>query len=122
MPPRDGGTTQTTDNSMIKYKVRLGRYPQPEIQAVECERETDSSVWVKYAFWGDKLRRHAKRSDTENYFDTWEEAHAALLDAARRSLANAKHALKLAKDRYDYISDMVYSQPAPNNQSETCEK
>jgi hypothetical protein len=97
---------------VIKYKVRLGRYPQPQIQTVECERETDYWVWIG-------SRRYAKFSAGCYYFDSWEEAHAALLEAAKRSLDNAKHALKLAKERYDSISDMVYSQPAPNNRSTT---
>ena len=57
-----------------KYKVRLGRRYgcDAKIETVDAERETEASVWING-------RRSAKESEWANYYDTWEEAHSALL-------------------------------------------
>ena len=66
---------------MIKYRVvPSGVGWRQDITPVECERETDSSVFIKG-------RRNAKRSTYECYYDTWDEAHSALVDAARHKIA-----------------------------------
>jgi hypothetical protein len=63
---------------MIKYKARISNYAFiNDIDAVECERETESSVFING-------RRNLKRSSYDNFYDTWGEAHAALLANAQR--------------------------------------
>lgn len=74
---------------LIKWKA--SRYETDRIKRVECTRETEKAVWVLEYPWtldGDckkkppKECRRNKYSTTENYFDTWEDAHAFLLAEA----------------------------------------
>jgi len=59
---------------------RISRYGRPEVESVEVERATGKSVWLKRERWGGtKVERYARHSTSEQYFDTWQEAHAALL-------------------------------------------
>lgn len=80
---------------MIKYLLR--GYYSKKIELVECERESDQSVWSKG-------RRSAKQSDGYQYFDTFEEAKNAWIqftqeqvEAARRQLQDAHAQLGNAK-------------------------
>lgn len=41
-------------------------------------------------------RRTAKKSDGEEYFDTWEEAHAELVRVTEQRVTDARRALELA--------------------------
>lgn len=66
---------------------------------VEVERETESSVWVKG-------RRHNKRSEYENYWDSWEDAHSFLLQNAERWVEGARLRLERAKGEYGQIKGM----------------
>lgn len=82
--------------SIVKYLTsKFGRDP---IEAVEVERETESSVWVVDTWRGERgnTRRHAKRSDWDNYFDTWEEAKAFLMAQAEAKVTAARRALDSA--------------------------
>ena len=59
---------------MKKYLVRLSCYEMnPYIEEVEVDRETTHFVYIG-------KDRTAKISMYENYFDTWKEAQAALMD------------------------------------------
>ena len=60
---------------MIKYKARVNNKwgVVAFIELVKIERETEASVWVNGT-------RSAKRSEYANYYDTWKEARAALLN------------------------------------------
>ena len=68
-----------------KYVAVAGR---PSIQPVEVLRETASCVYVAgFSIGGGTPpdRKKGKRTDYENYFDSWAEAHEfLLLDAARK--------------------------------------
>lgn len=84
---------------MKKYVCELGMFSSPKITEVECEKETVSSVWIGG-------RRSAKRSEWKNYFDTWEDAHKALLESANKKLASAKLALDRVKGICENIKCM----------------
>lgn len=84
---------------MKKYMCKLGSFLEATIQEIECERETDSSVWIGG-------RRNAKRSEWSNYFDTWEEAHSSLLEAAERKATSARLALDRANGVMGNIKGM----------------
>jgi hypothetical protein len=72
---------------MIKYKTK--GWGKGQIEMVEVDRETDSSVFI------DGYRR-AKRSSYDNFFDTWEDAHAYLLKKAENSASYARRNLEIA--------------------------
>lgn len=52
---------------MIKYKTG-SIYSSVEIESVEIERETESSIWIKG-------RMRSKRSRYEIYHASWQDAH-----------------------------------------------
>ena len=86
---------------MIKYACRISHWGlDPEIKPIEVERETDNSVWVKG-------KRQAKKSDGRNYYDTWQEAHSALLDAAVGRVDNLTYAVKREQKKLYAIENMV---------------
>ena len=76
---------------MKKYTCKLGSYLGlgAAIKEIECERQTDFFVWING-------RRYSKRSEWINYFDSWEEAYAALLKVAERQIADARLELERA--------------------------
>jgi len=74
---------------------------QAEIKEIEVERETDSSVWING-------RRNAKRSDWGNYYDTWQEAHDALLSRQRTHLSNLEGRFKSA---FKVLTDIEAMKP-----------
>ena len=73
---------------MIKYRINLSGpfMPSAQIKVVEVVRESEKSVWLSP---GNKV---LKRTSYTNYFDTWEEAHKALLEHAK-SHVNATRAM-----------------------------
>lgn len=80
------------------------------IEAVQVERETAAAVWIKsWTFKGAGTgpeRRHNKRSTYENYFDTWDEAKAFLLDAAEQQVVNARGRLERATGHLGNVKGM----------------
>ena len=86
---------------MIKYRAKPSCFSwDRDIIAVECERETASSVFING-------RRNAKRSTYENYYDTWEDAHSALLLAAERRVANYRSELDKTEAALEEIQSMT---------------
>tara|TARA_R100001530_G_scaffold13727_7_gene12587 strand:+ start:4882 stop:5085 length:204 start_codon:yes stop_codon:yes gene_type:complete len=64
-------------------KFKTGSYHDQKIEEIEIERETGTSIWIDG-------RRLNKRSGYENYFDTWDDAHAFLLKNATLALDRAR--------------------------------
>lgn len=83
---------------MIKWKANF-RWIGDGITPVECERESEQCVWIN-------SRRIAKRSDYDNYFDTWEEAHAFLLGRAEGALQSARRMLGRAQGTHGNVKGM----------------
>ena len=74
---------------MIKYKAVTCYIPSITIS--ECERETESSLWIKG-------RKHNKRSQNFAWFDTFEEAKAHLIEKFEAKAISAKRSLDWATD------------------------
>lgn len=72
---------------IVKY--RTGGWRGPLIDRVECERETESSVWIN----GTRL---AKQSRHARFWDSWEEARAHLMYLAELRVHSARKGLELA--------------------------
>jgi hypothetical protein len=88
---------------MKKYKARYSTWG-PELVEVEVARETDSSVFISRQFGGQA--RHAKRSNGDNYFDTWEEAHAYLMAQALDDLNTARKQLERVQGAFGNVKGM----------------
>lgn len=80
---------------IVKYRTKWN-----EIERVEIFRETDNFV-----YFGNGCRE-AKRSGFQNYFDTWEDAKAFLLDEAQKSIDAARRELQRAQAEYGNIKGM----------------
>ena len=74
---------------ITKYRIKP-YLNKAEIEEVEVIRETKQSVFLPSG----SMRR--KQSEIEEYYDTWEAAHAALTIKAERQVAAARRALESA--------------------------
>jgi len=74
---------------MKKYKVNFHGdfHVNPKIEVVEVERETDSSIWVNG-------NRFSKRGAWKSYFNTFEEAKAALIEKQKEKNKRLERSLK----------------------------
>ncbi len=94
--------------SIVKYRI-AGRFKRAEIEAVEVSRETDKYVFV--LFRNRKVeRKELKISDWNEYYDTWEDAHAALTLDAEWKVKNARRNLELANS---YVGNIKGMRPDP---------
>jgi hypothetical protein len=73
------------------------------IEAFKVTRETAKQVCYT---WKGRERREAKRSDWQNWFDTWKEAHQFLLEQARQDIGKAKDELRRAHNDLVEIESM----------------
>jgi len=87
----------------IKYKARVYRNPDRKfdcgstIEAVNIERESDKSVWIRG-------ERHIKRSDFwPSYFDSFEEAQADLIKHQQKRIESLEERLTKAREVLDEI-------------------
>ncbi|MEW8048955.1 MAG: hypothetical protein AB2792_20095 [Candidatus Thiodiazotropha sp.] len=71
---------------ITKYLARRSAFGKL-IEPVQVEKETDKSVWING-------RRSAKRSDYENYFDSFDDAKAYMTKYAEDALAAARRRLE----------------------------
>lgn len=80
------------------FKTTKWSHKNP-IEAVEVERFTDSSVWIKG-------NRQARSAEWDQFWPTWGEAHAFLLRRAEQKLASARTALTMAQGHYGNIKGL----------------
>jgi hypothetical protein len=85
---------------MIKYRTSWN-----EIEALEVLRETNAQV-VRAVGSHASERREAKRSEYYNWFDTWEDAHAFLIERAEAEVQALRGRLEQAKGRLGNIKGM----------------
>lgn len=83
---------------LTKYKI-AARHLKAEIEEVEVVRETEQCVFLpilptKRNTKGES--KELKKSEWHEYFDTWEEAHAALTSKANEQVVGARRRLELA--------------------------
>lgn len=86
---------------MTKFKARICTQWDLEarIERVEIERETEKSVWICG-------NRNAKRSEWYNYYDTWEDAHKALLNQQKACVDSLRLRLERSKGVLGNIKGM----------------
>lgn len=83
---------------VIKYLTRF-----EAIKRVECERETESSVYING-------RRSSKVSSYERYHDSWAEAHAFLVTKQQYEIDSLRRKLEQANGKLGQLKGMT--QPA----------
>jgi hypothetical protein len=94
--------------SIIKWRTDW----RDRIRRVECAKETKCSVWLLTDLWQKDGRhlpqpeRENKLSQTHAYHDTWEEAHAFLLQREEDAVKAARRQLELTNSRYENIKGM----------------
>ena len=83
---------------MIKFKT--GGWGNDLIESVEIDRETDNIVFIM-------KKRNAKRSSWHNYFDTFDEAKAFLIETAENEIASIRRQLEIANGKLDNIRGLL---------------
>lgn len=90
-----------------------------EIQRVEVERATKSTVLLLTNLWaGDgrrlsKAQRENRTSSSYSYHDTWEEAHVYLMEHAKREVERARLRLEQLNGNYGRIKGMKPPEATP---------
>jgi hypothetical protein len=97
---------------IVKWKT--SRWRDANIERVECARETEKAVWVLEYPWTldgnhnkpPTERRRMKESDSDQFHDTWEAAHAFLLERAERHLKSCLDELRMAQGTHGKVNGM----------------
>lgn len=79
---------------MKKYKIDPGIF-KANIKVIEVTRETHNFVF--YTNMMGREIRESKKSNAAQWFDTWDEAHTALIVMAKRRVKMGHEMLDLAK-------------------------
>jgi hypothetical protein len=92
---------------LVKFKTG---YSADNIKQIEVVRETAQCVWV-YAGYKNRdgslvARRAAKCDNYDQYHDTWEVAHAFLLEKVTANITACRRALERANGRLGNIKGM----------------
>ncbi len=77
------------DLMITKYKTRKATFGKL-IEPVQVQKETEASVWIDG-------RRIAKRTQYDNYFDSFDEAKAFLTEYAENMLNSSRRSLERAQ-------------------------
>jgi len=80
---------------MIKYRTQW-----QEIKAIEVAGETPTQIITQHG------RRERKRSDWTNWHDSWEDAHAFLIDGANKKVTELAEELAAEKEQLEKIKAM----------------
>lgn len=88
---------------MLKY--RTYRY-DTEIEAVEVLRETAQCVYLPTTRSKRTEQREAKVSDFHIYHDSWEVAHAHLLERSEAAVTRLQRSLEVAIDALSRVNAM----------------
>lgn len=90
---------------MTKYKTSSWRL---DIQEVEILKESEHFVFIDHKDCASSYRE-AKRSDSGGYYDTFEEAKAALIETKERKVESYRNGLQ----HYEMELEKVRSLTAP---------
>lgn len=90
---------------MIKYRANIGwRF---DIDAFEVVKETAKQIVYIDEYNGKRSEnRVAKASSYDKWFDTWEDAHAFLIENARAKVESLRMQLERAKGKEGQIRGM----------------
>lgn len=78
-----------------------------KIEEVEVVKHTEKCVWYKYDWFGkEEVRKAAKISGGNHYFESWQEAHSFLLDRYERKVQSLKQATHEANSLLGQVRKM----------------
>ncbi len=103
-----GSAERLKEKTMIKkYRIQT-RWLKAEIEVVDVVRETAQYVFLRGVRGWDKSgeRKVLKFSEDYEYHNTWDEAHAALMERAELRLRRARIELPAAKWLHGDIKGM----------------
>lgn len=90
---------------MTIIKWQTGSY-DTKIEPIECTRETAQIVWRLVGGLKREERKQAKSSEWHQLHDSWDAAHAFLMERAEAKLANARTQLASAQGAYGNVKGM----------------
>lgn len=89
-------------SKLFKYRIHTHRgwSVTPKIFKVEIEKESKKSVWLKHG-------RELKKTEWQEYYDTWQSAYNALYgnqrkrnDSLKKQLEDSENILRQIKEMY----------------------
>lgn len=93
---------------MIKFRTTSHGSSMAKIEPIEVIRETEKMVVIIGNGWSNKEYKQAKRSDFQNFFDTWDEAHQFLVISAENLVAAAEKRLSYCKTNLDKVKGLTH--------------
>lgn len=87
-----------------KKMFYLPSWGKERIQVREVLKETKEYITHMGDYWGTPRERRERKAG--RFFDTWEQAHAKLLDDAERDVRYKEEALRRAKSALGQIRSM----------------
>lgn len=104
---------------MKKYKIKP-RWNEANILEREITRETDKCVFYMDTYFGSPQEtRENKVSDYGSWYDTWEEAHAALLESAQSVVVHARRRLEEANGFLGNVKGMQKPKTANSDEAKS---
>lgn len=101
------------------WRVSVGRRgSEPSITPVRVASTTDHWLILDTKDWRGKVRREKKRTEYDQHFATWAEAHNALVVDAKLQITRAKNALVSAQKHYAAVREL---EPPPDSHEGGCE-
>ena len=89
---------------MIKYQTKWHGSSMAQIEAIEVLRETEKQVVLLLG--NGKESRENKKSDWQNWFDTWKQAHEFLVSEAVKEVRELRLKLQQANGHLGSIKGM----------------
>lgn len=91
---------------MIKWQTRWP-FSSNKIEQVECSRETDKTLWICSHRAATAERQVRKRTDYEQYHDTWEAAQAFVVSALTRKISSLQSELDKYHQQLQIVQALV---------------
>ncbi len=89
----------SVERNVMAIRYRTGGYGVKEIEEIEIEKETESSVWVDGCV-------NRKWTDYHKYHASWKEAKAYLVDVAEQKLKRCLSQYDSARDKLSQIKKL----------------
>lgn len=92
-----------------KYVIWTTQLPTPVICTLDVEKDSPHSVWLKLD--NGQLARRRRFTEYEEIHDTWDQAHARLLEIIETGVANAQAVIA----EYDKLKTIVSAMKPPQS-------